>query len=695
MSSPLPLQSRFDRHAVAGAGADTVAPAAPVEEIDLPGGASGFRSIAWPLIGVLVLVAGWTVGVSYYFHHRSIESEFAAEQQARGARATRVVESMLLTEYGAVERSAQAIAQRADLALALEERPRDAALRDWAVKTGRQSGTGLIELYGSEGELLERTGEASEQRIVDAGVARSVRQALQGQESTLVRKRLQGLSVHAVAPVLVRGQVAGVVAVERVIGPDYLIQIANRVGADVAIVDANGVIAASLVPDDPEWIAKATGAVASGAVLHVALAGTEDMALRPLPIRAEPLSVAVFVPNQQSFALLSDSGRAFGVVVIFTILATVAAGLYLTRYLIKPVKALTERAEELAQHYAGRATARSGDELDSLVASFEAMTSALLSHSERLALAHSTERRNSLELQRQYGVMRLLRSLAAAANESDSVEVTLERALNEIGQYLEWPLGRVALLQDTAPDRHLPPASIWFVREPARFGEFISTTNALPIMPSPTNLIGRAYLSGMPNWVSDLSSMREWNRLDEAQRCGLQTGVVIPVIAHGHVAAFIEFFSDQRVEATNALLELVEAIGAELSRVAERQRAERELRGRELEASRLAMVASRTDQMVLILDPLGRVEWANDAAMRFSGYGLHEMRGRLAHTLLHGDDTDSEATNQMAESIVRGEPCKIEFVAYTRNGDKRVLEVEGQPLRDEQGRYFQYALISP
>ncbi len=323
------------------------------------------------------------------------------------------------------------------------------------------------------------------------------------------------------------------------------------------------------------------------------------------------------------------------------------------------------------------------------------MTSALLSHSERLSRAHRTELQNSLELQRQYALMRLLRGLAAAANESDSVEVTLERALNEIGDYLDWPLGRVALLQETAPDRHLPPRSIWFARDPARFGEFISTTNGLPIVPSPTNLIGRAYLSGTPNWVSDLASMSEWNRLDEAQRAGLQTGVVIPVIAHGHVAAFIEFFSDHRVEATNALLELVEAIGAELSRVAERQRAERELRQRELEASRLAMVASRTEQMVLILDPLGRIEWANDAAVRFSGYAVQEMRGRLAHTLLHGDETDSDATNHMAESIVRGEPCKVEFTAYTRHGEKRVLEVEGQPLRDEHGRYFQYALISP
>ena len=47
----------------------------------LPVAPSRFRSIAWPLIGVLVLVAGWTVGISYYFHQRGAEQLFLNEQR--------------------------------------------------------------------------------------------------------------------------------------------------------------------------------------------------------------------------------------------------------------------------------------------------------------------------------------------------------------------------------------------------------------------------------------------------------------------------------------------------------------------------------------------------------------------------------------------------------------------------------------
>ncbi len=234
------------------------------------------------------------------------------------------------------------------------------------------------------------------------------------------------------------------------IGDQYLDRLANRLGVEVALVAQDRVLVASVPPEDRYWLQKARPSVRTGATTHIALDGSEDLSLRPLPISEEPISVAVMVPNTMAYETLSDSSRSFGAVVLFTILATIVAGIYLTRHLIRPIKALTERAEDLSLRYAGLATPPKGDELDSLVGSFDAMTSALLSHSERLSQAHMTELQGSLELQRQYALMRLLRGLAAAANESESVERTLERALNEIGNYLEWPLGRVALLPDYA-----------------------------------------------------------------------------------------------------------------------------------------------------------------------------------------------------------------------------------------------------
>ncbi len=297
-----------------------------------------------------------------------------------------------------------------------------------------------------------------------------------------------------------------------------------------------------------------------------------------------------------------------------TVAAATVLGLLMMRCLVDPVRQLTQRAEEMAQRYAGRSVTRRGNEFDALFCAFDAMTDALLAHSERLKHAHLSELQNSLELQRQYALMRLLRGLAAAANESDSVDQALERAVEEIGEYLDWPVGRAALIEDGDDALGgLPTRSIWFVRERARFAEFMQLSQALGPTRRVSGLSGRAYMSGMPHWVSDLSQLSDFRRRDVALACGLKSGVVIPVVARGHIMALIEFFADHRVEASAEMLELVEAIGVELSRVAERHRAERDLRASEAEARRLALVASRTEKAVILLDVAGRVQWVNEA----------------------------------------------------------------------------------
>jgi PAS domain S-box-containing protein len=667
------------------------------EPIALPGGHARFRSIALPLIGVLVLVATWTVGVSYYFHQRSSAALFVAEQAHKADRAITLVEASLVSDFRTLEQAARGMAERTDLIAAMSRSDADDAVRAWMRPLRPPYDEIGFQFHNAAGEWIERLGTASlpDSDPQERALPEELRRALAGAPVRVVVEQPHGLTLRATVPVHAGPRVVGAVTAHQPIDAATLAALAARGGLTVGLVLRGGVLAGAADSDSRRQLEALAARVPVDRTGIVPQEGAFDVALARTTLANQPLTIMALVPNARAYRSASGAYDAFLTVAVVTILATVLAGVYLTRYLIHPVKALTERAEELSLRFAGRRAERRGDELDSLVGSFEAMTSALLSHSERLARAHRSELQNSLELQRQYAQMRLLRALAAAANEGGTVEATLDRALHEIGAYLDWPLGRVALPPDEVAGTGLPPHSIWYVRDTERFAAFTEAGKRTPIVPSPADLIGRAYLSGTPHWVSDLSRMSDWAQLVEALDAGLQTGIVIPVSARGHVTAFIEFYCDHRVEATHEQLELLEAIGAELSRVAERQRAERDLRERELEASRLAMVASRTEQMVMMLDTSGRVEWANDACARFSGYSLQDVRGRLAHTLLQGPQTDQVAIAAIGEAIVRGEPCRVEFVAYARGGEMRVLEVEGQPLRDDQGRYFQYALISP
>jgi len=380
------------------------------------------------------------------------------------------------------------------------------------------------------------------------------------------------------------------------------------------------------------------------------------------------------------------------VALIAALAIAAAAGLYLGRHLLTPIEQLTERARTLSRRFAGHAAPRRGTELDALVASYDAMTEAVTARAKHLQEAHAVELQNGLELQRQYALMRLLRGLAASANETRDVEEALQRALHEIGDYLDWPIGRVAILVEA--DAAGEQRSFWYVRDEQRYAQFVATTGRLPVARASTQLIGRAYVTGRPQWVDDLSVLTEWNRREIALAAGLQTGIVVPVVAQGHVTAFIEFFCEQRIETTPAGNELLETIAAELARIAERHRAERELQSRAHESRRLALVAANTASLVLVTDPAHRIEWVNSSFTRTSGYALADIIGRRADELLRGPDTDPVAAARLDEAMRAGVSVRgIEILNYASDSAPYWVETEIQPVFNSGGVLTNFVVI--
>jgi len=362
-----------------------------------------------------------------------------------------------------------------------------------------------------------------------------------------------------------------------------------------------------------------------------------------------------------------------------------AIGWAMRRALAAPVRRLTRSAEELALRHGGQPVASAGSELDVLARACSALTEVLLAQAERRQRAHLEELQNALELQRQYALMRLLRGLAASASESDSVEQALERAVDEIGQYLDWPIGRAAVLDDgDDPARRRLRRSIWFVRDRARHEAFIAASESRVPGSRPTGLAGRACASGLPQWVSDLDLLADFGRRQEAAACGLKSAVVIPVVARGHVMALVEFFADHRVQASAEMIELVEAIAVELSRVAERHRAERELRASKdffrvlFDSSPVAAALERAD---------GRLMRVNDACARLFGVGREALIGVDLVERVHPDERAAAAARRAAPDRPATDTCECRLL----RGDGRELRArvhaaemtrgEAQPLR--------------
>ncbi len=169
--------------------------------------------------------------------------------------------------------------------------------------------------------------------------------------------------------------------------------------------------------------------------------------------------------------------------------------------------------------------------------------------------------------------LRVMQEIAVTANESIALEPALRRVLNLLCDYTGWPLGHAYLVEPAV--RQLRPTAIWFAAQGDRFEPFRRETEVRPLS-FDEGLPGAVYSTGRPQWIADLGAVSSFRRLVAAQSCGLRAAFALPLLVKQEVVAVLEFFNDRETASEPALLELLDYIGAQVGRIVERQRAERE-----------------------------------------------------------------------------------------------------------------------
>jgi len=548
-------------------------------------GAARPWSLTPVLIGALCAMALFSIALHDGLGLRTIAQAILVEQQERAERALQTIEVRLRLDADNTREVAALLARDAAFLDALHNsRVREAVLE----QTLRQSSVDGVELVADVPVAPALDSKA-------AGTA----SALAGPHGSMLRNRDGELIVRFVERVASEPSGHLWLAVERRVSGQMIRDLSSGLGLDIQIADSGGVLfstsasaAGCFAPDQiAQWLARRPSLwfaqpdqVDAGCVAHTtSIAGHRVAMLAQLPDETEqPVLVA--------------ARRQLGWIAVLTLAVAALAGLMLARRLTGPIRKLAARAEELAVRYTGHAVHRGRNEMQALTAAFDAMTRALLLQFKRLEDMHLDEMQNSLELQRRYALMRLLRDLSTAAHECESLEQIYERALDELGAYLDWPLGRVLFIENAQEPGQSPQRSVWFATKRERFAHFISVSESLPPDASPHGLIGRSSITGMPHWVTELSRLDAWRRRDLAVQSGLKSGFVIPIAAAGANRTFIEFFSEHRVEASAEMIELIEAIHTELWQAGERRR-DAQRRGAGDAGSSPTMVATPLDSI--------------------------------------------------------------------------------------------------
>ena len=152
-------------------------------------------------------------------------------------------------------------------------------------------------------------------------------------------------------------------------------------------------------------------------------------------------------------------------------------------------------------------------------------------------------------------------------------------------------------------------------------------------------LPGRVLLSGLPAWLADAPTDRNFPRAEAARRSGVHAGFAFPLRSARGVVGVMEFFGAERRAPDPALLATMSAIGSLVGQFVARRRAEEEVRARE---SRLRAMLDAALDAVVTMDAKGRIIGWNPAAEATFGYPAADALGReMAELIVPPDLRDA------------------------------------------------------
>lgn len=103
----------------------------------------------------------------------------------------------------------------------------------------------------------------------------------------------------------------------------------------------------------------------------------------------------------------------------------------------------------------------------------------------------------------------------------------------------------------------------------------------------------------------------------------------------------------------------------------------------EEEIKTLALVAKKTQNIVIISDPKGHAIWANDAFERTTGFTLQELIGKKPGTLLQGKDTSPDTVKEISRALKNIVPYSGEILNYTKKGKPYWISLSITPVHED------------
>jgi PAS domain S-box-containing protein len=115
---------------------------------------------------------------------------------------------------------------------------------------------------------------------------------------------------------------------------------------------------------------------------------------------------------------------------------------------------------------------------------------------------------------------------------------------------------------------------------------------------------------------------------------------------------------------------------------------------KEKKLEQLSLVASKTTEIVMIMDPKGCIVWANNAFAEITGYKLDEVLGKGPGEFLSGPETDPVTEKRIHDALNEHRSLHVDIINYNKSGEKYWAEVRLDPVLDEAGNCKAFIAIA-
>ncbi|MDC0324052.1 ATP-binding protein [Verrucomicrobia bacterium] len=157
-------------------------------------------------------------------------------------------------------------------------------------------------------------------------------------------------------------------------------------------------------------------------------------------------------------------------------------------------------------------------------------------------------------------------------------------------------------------------------------------------------------------------------------------------MASGEIKALVNKLSQQKASLKEANHSLEEQNRTVL-------KTQQELEIQASEARKLAHVASRTDNAVIITNDRGEIEWVNESFEKLTEFNLNEVKGITPGKLLQGPETDQKTVKHMNDCLKNHEGFNVEIINYSKSGRRYWIRIEVQPILDSKAELTNFIAV--